>query len=625
MLNSLKQFRFRNLILLITDLLFVILSYYLSVWLRVEFSKMEHYTSLFKQLPLIILIYLIVFKSLKIDKTIMGMTGVYEAVRISIACVLGSGISFVGLQLLDFPRLPYTAYLIQLIVVILILEIERFSYRYNEIIVRSKFSPVKGKRTLIVGAGQAGLILLKEIKLNKMYTNQVIGFIDDDANKKGKSISGVRVLGNTEHIANIVKEHNIDIIFVALPSIGLQDQRNIVQKCYETNCKVEVMKSTKDRMSSDGVKVSLHELNIEDLLGRASIQLDNTGIKAFIENKIVLVTGAAGSIGSELCRQIIENNPKLLLLVDINENGLYDVQQSFNMSVKSHDIKVDSHYIPLVLNIREKTALERLFKEYHPQLVFHAAAHKHVPLMEDMPIEAVKNNILGSNNLIELSKQYKVERFIFISTDKAVNPTNVMGATKRFVEKLIQATEDTCKTTFMGVRFGNVLGSNGSIIPLFQKQIAKGGPVTLTDKRVIRYFMTIPEAVSLVLQAALYASGKEIFVLDMGQPVKILELAENMIKLAGYRPYIDINIEEIGLRKGEKLYEELHLNQEEVSNTPNNLIFINKSTQENADELKANLKELETLVNDVNCSDETIINALQKMIVTYKPNRENHV
>jgi FlaA1/EpsC-like NDP-sugar epimerase len=336
-----------------------------------------------------------------------------------------------------------------------------------------------------------------------------------------------------------------------------------------------------------------------------------------------LVTGAAGSIGSELCRQIIQLSPKRLIMIDINENGLYDLQQEFNMKQRDHLLSEQIEYLPLITSIRDLASLERLFDTYRPDIVFHAAAHKHVPLMEDMPIEAIKNNIFGTHNLLMTAEKYEVKRFVSISTDKAVNPTNVMGATKRFVEKLIQSMDPRSKTKFVAVRFGNVLGSNGSIIPLFKKQIANGGPLTLTDKRIIRYFMTIPEAVSLVLQAATYAKGGEIFVLDMGQPVKILDLAEKMIRLAGYVPYQDIQIKEIGLRPGEKLYEELHLNKEEVVSTPNNLIFVTKPMSIPKEKVLRELDELAQVIGKPQVDDQEIIDVLTRVVENYTPNRSS--
>ncbi|HAO61610.1 MAG TPA: hypothetical protein DCQ90_06760 [Erysipelotrichaceae bacterium] len=407
-----------------------------------------------------------------------------------------------------------------------------------------------------------------------------------------------------------------------MPSVSMQEQKQILEKCYETGCKIQVLTSSKDMISSQGIKRSLREITIEDLLGRQSIQLDNDIIRSFIENKTVMVTGAAGSIGSELCRQIIRQTPKILLMIDINENGLYDLQQEFNMMVRDGLLQESIQFLPLITSVRDLPSIERLFDCYRPQIVFHAAAHKHVPLMEDMPIEAIKNNIFGTHNLLMSAQKYEVERFVSISTDKAVNPTNVMGATKRFVEKMIQSMDPKSKTKFVAVRFGNVLGSNGSIIPLFKKQIANGGPLTLTDKNIIRYFMTIPEAVSLVLQAATYGKGGEIFVLDMGQPVKILDLAEKMIRLAGYIPYQDIQIKEIGLRPGEKLYEELHLNKEDVTTTPNQLIFVAHPQAISRESVEKELQLLEDLVKNENATDDEIVDVLTQVVDHYVPNRK---
>jgi FlaA1/EpsC-like NDP-sugar epimerase len=615
----------KSALLMMLDLLIVVASYFIAVWIRMDlsFRVLYFYNVFVSKIWLILIIYFIVFKLMKIDKSIRMLASVNEAVSISIAGSLGAAITYLILLAMKFTPVPRSIYLVQAIIMILILEFMRFSYRiYNMMQIKAQSMGTDYARTIIIGAGAAGLMLLKEITANKIYKNRIIGFLDDDKAKVGKSVNGIKVLGTTEDLQGIVNSQQIEMIYIALPSVSLQEQKNILEKCYETGCKVRVLTSSQDMLSSKGIRRSLREIGIEDLLGRQSINLDNNQLRTFVENKTVVVTGAAGSIGSELCRQIIHLHPRTLLMIDINENGLYDLQQEFNMMRRDGQLPQDILYLPLITSIRDYQALDRIFAAYRPQVVFHAAAHKHVPLMEDMPIEAVKNNIFGTHNLLTVADKYEVERFVSISTDKAVNPTNVMGATKRFVEKMIQAMDPHSKTKFVAVRFGNVLGSNGSIIPLFKKQIANGGPLTITDKNIIRYFMTIPEAVSLVLQAATYGNGGEIFVLDMGQPVKILDLAEKMIRLAGYVPYTDIQIKEIGLRPGEKLYEELHLNKEDVTTTPNQMIFIAHPLSISQEKVNDDLKLLLETVDRPNVDDEQIIEVLQRVVESYKPNRK---
>ena len=588
-----------------------------------SFVVFRFYSALFSNMLLILCIYLVTFKILRLDKSIFGMASIEEAVRISIACILGSIIVFTVITSFKLSILPRSVYLIQAIILVLFMEFERFSYRiYTMLVSKVRVFGSDYSRTVIIGAGAAGMMLLKEITTNKIYRNHVIGFVDDDRSKIGKSISGIKVLGAVDDLQYIANSNQVETLIVAMPGISFQVQKDIIQRCYDTGCKVQVITSSKDMISSQGVRRSLREIGIEDLLGRESVQMDNLQLKDFIENKTVLVTGAAGSIGSELCRQIIGLNPQLLVMIDINENGLYDLQQEFNMMKEAGQLDPQRMYIPLITSVRDLKALTILFERYRPEIVFHAAAHKHVPLMEDMPVEAIKNNIFGTYNLVQVSEQYGVERFVSISTDKAVNPTNVMGATKRFVEKIIQSRSTSLsKTKFVAVRFGNVLGSNGSIIPLFKKQIANGGPLTLTDKKIIRYFMTIPEAVNLVLQAATYGKGGEIFVLDMGQPVKILDLAEKMIRLAGLVPYQDIDIKEIGLRPGEKLYEELHLVKEKVNTTPNKLIFIAQPMKIDPNMIEKELEHLRTVLDRLDLSDDDVVSALQEVVSTYTPNR----
>ena len=633
-MDKLWQF-IKNSRSLAIDLVSVFIAYFFAILIRFDFSVSVpdfqgrtaefYFQLLIKQSWIIVLVYLIIFKAMKLDKTIQGLASVYEATRVIIGALLGAIVMFLLAQadqifkLGLLQRFNLSIYPFQALILIMFLEFTRFYKRMPQLIKgKNKAARQDDLNTLIIGAGAAGSLLFKEVSTNHIYKSTILGFIDDDPSKTGKSIGGVQVLGTMDKLNELVSRLQIDQIYVAMPSVSLPIQKSIIQQCYDTGCKVKVLSSTQDMMSSSGIKNNLHDLNIEDLLGRNAITMDNSALSEFLGNKVVLITGAAGSIGSELARQVYSYKPKTLIMIDINENGLYDLHQDFLMKRKPED---HTKLVPLIVNMCERSELERLFTKYKPEIVIHAAAHKHVPLMEDVPAEAIKNNIFGSVNLIEVSKAHKVQRFVTISTDKAVNPTNVMGATKRFIEQIIQSIDPkTCETKFMAVRFGNVLGSNGSIIPLFKRQIEAGGPLTLTHKDIIRYFMTIPEAVSLVLQAAVYAQGGEIFVLDMGKPVKILDLAINLIRLAGYEPYVDIDIKEIGLRQGEKLFEELHLSKEEVTSTPNQLIFITHPIAVDPQTIKNDLQFLAEVVDQ---DDDAIIEALKKTVPTYKPNRHH--
>jgi len=620
---------------LAVDLISVFVAYFFAILVRFDFSVSVpdfqgrtaefYFQLLIKQSWIIVIVYLIIFKALKIDKTIQGLASVYEATRVIIGALLGAIILFLlaqadqMFQLGFLQRFNLSIYPFQALILIMFMEFTRFYKRMPQLLRgKHKVARQDDLNTLIIGAGAAGSMLFKEVSTNHTYKSTILGFIDDDSSKTGKSIGGVQVLGTMDKLNDLVKKLEIQQIYVAMPSVSLPIQKSIIQQCYDSGCKVKVLSSTQDMMSSSGIKNNLHDLNIEDLLGRNAITMDNSALHEFLGDKVVLITGAAGSIGSELARQVYGYHPKTLIMIDINENGLYDLHQDFLMKKQPDE---DTTLVALIVNMCERNDLDRLFNKYKPEIVIHAAAHKHVPLMEDMPSEAIKNNIFGSVNLIEVSKIHKVKRFVTISTDKAVNPTNVMGATKRFIEQIIQSIDpNTCETKFMAVRFGNVLGSNGSIIPLFKRQIEAGGPLTLTHKDIIRYFMTIPEAVSLVLQAAVYAKGGEIFVLDMGKPVKILDLAKNLIRLAGYEPYVDIDIKEVGLRQGEKLFEELHLSKEEVTSTPNQLIFVTHPIAVDPQKVDRDLKVLAKVVNQ---DDEAIIDALVQTVPTYQPNRHH--
>ncbi len=441
----------------------------------------------------------------------------------------------------------------------------------------------------------------------------IVGLIDDNINKVNYAISGNKILGTRNDIPKICKENNIELILFTIANISNKDRKEILKICQETNAKVRILPGTDELIKNKNLMDSFRDVEIEDLLGRDTIKLDNRNIKELIENKTILVTGGGGSIGSELCRQIVTYNPKRLVIVDIYENNLYDIEQELKANYK--DIEICA----IVASVRDKKRLEEVFKTYKPYLVFHAAAHKHVPLMEVSPLEAIKNNVFGTYNTVNLADKYGVKKFILISTDKAVNPTNIMGATKRLCEMIIQAKNKESKTEYAAVRFGNVLGSNGSVVPLFKKQIAKGGPVTVTDKEITRFFMTIPEAVSLVLQAMTFAKGGEIFVLDMGEPVKIYDMAVNLIKLSGLEPDVDIKIEITGLRPGEKLYEELLMAEEGLEKTKHDKIFIAEPLDVDMDKIRNKLDKLQYLLdNESNEDKKKIKETFKEIVPTYK-------
>ena len=492
----------------------------------------------------------------------------------------------------------------------------RFGYRILTSNTKQKLSGdafKRKKRVLLVGAGEAGIIIAREMINNNNLDVYPICFVDDDESKVGHRIIGIKVLGGIDSIPDICDNENIDEIFITIASASREAMNRIINKCKETRCKVKVIPGMGQIIDGKVSLGQIRDVEIGDLLGREEIKVNLDEILGYIENKTVMVTGGGGSIGSELCRQIATHKPKLLIILDIYENNAYQIEQELTMNLP--DVKI----IALIASVRDRNKIDDVFNKYRPNVVFHAAAHKHVPLMETSPNEAIKNNVFGTLNCVEMSDKYNVEKFILISTDKAVNPTNVMGASKRICEMIVQSYARKSETDFVAVRFGNVLGSNGSVIPLFKKQIENGGPVTVTHKDIIRYFMTIPEAVSLVLQAGAYAHGGEIFVLDMGEPVKIYDLAYNLIKLSGFEPDVDIKIKITGLRPGEKMYEEMLMAEEGLTNTKNKLIHIGKPIEMDDELFYNQLSNLYKEAYDENCDMRKYIS---EIVSTYKYNKE---
>ena len=486
----------------------------------------------------------------------------------------------------------------------------RFLYRILRNRSRGRYAARKKKNVMIVGGGAMGTILIREINSSEYLNCKVRCIIDDDKQKKGCFIYGVRVVGDRETILRNVEKYKIDQIVIAMPSQSNKVIRGILDICKETDCELKTMPGMYQLVNDDVQVKNLRDVNIDDLLGRDAIVINDASVQEYISGKTILVTGGGGSIGSELCRQIAKREPKKLIIVDIYENNAYDIQQELLFKYPRLDLEV------LIASVRDSKRIDDIMEKYRPEIVYHAAAHKHVPLMEHSPEEAVKNNVMGTLNTVWSANRWGVKRFVLISTDKAVNPTNVMGASKRICEMIVQAYNAKSKTEYVAVRFGNVLGSNGSVIPLFRKQIASGGPVTVTHPDIIRYFMTIPEAVSLVLQTGVYAKGGEIFVLDMGEPVKIYDLAKNLIRLSGMKVGEDIEIVFTGLRPGEKLYEELLMDEEGLKETENKLIHIGRPIEFDEEQFHKNLEELAEAAEDESQDIRVII---QRMVPTYHP------
>lgn len=563
--------RNKNIILLLIDMSIILISYFLSVILNNDASNVI--LQLSRTLPISIIIYVLFLKRCRMYSSIWINAGSYELMQSIIATVSACVVSTI-LMLFIPNSLSAIVNITAGILIMLLVTGVRLSLRViTRFITYTSADRTDGKyNVLIIGAGDCASSIISEIRKEKGDQYNIIGIIDDNEAKLNSFLNGVKVLGNRNNIVEIVEREKIDQILFAIAKISGLEKTNILDICGKTKAKVKVIPGYY-QLLEEGISINkMRDVDLRDLIGREEVKLDKSGIAEYINNKIILVTGGGGSIGSELCRQISKFNPKLLLILDIYENNAYDLQNELSYKEPELNKKV------IIASVRDKARLNQIISAYRPNIIFHAAAHKHVPLMEDNPSEAIKNNVIGTLNIAQLASQYKVEKFVLISTDKAVNPTNVMGATKRLCEMIVQAVnhERGNKTEFVAVRFGNVLGSNGSVIPLFKRQIKNGGPVTLTHKDITRYFMLIPEAAQLVLQAGAYAKGGEIFVLDMGKPVKIYDLAENLIRLSGYTPNKDIKIEITGLRPGEKLYEELLMNNDNLTKTAHNKIFIDK-------------------------------------------------
>lgn len=604
----------RIALLVLADMISIMLSSVLSLYVRYEFSFMdvqkEFWEAVLEAYLINVVITLIIFYIFRLYNSVWRYASDTELVNIIIAVVICAAMQPVIFWILN-THVPRSYPFFYAFFMMMFTGGVRFSYRIMRMLQNRRLNRIGGKsriNCMIVGAGAAGNAILKEIETSNYLSMHVVCAIDDHPGCHGKYLRGVPIVGGREKIQESVDKYGVDEIIIAIPSASRATLKPILEICKETGCRMRILPGMYQIINGEVNVSKLREVQIEDLLGRDPIQVNVDEIMGYVSGKTVLVTGGGGSIGSELCRQIAQHNPKRLIIFDIYENGVYEVQQELKQKYPHLNMEV------LIGSVRNTARVEEVFKLYRPDIVYHAAAHKHVPLMEVSPHEAIKNNVFGTLKVARAADEYGVRRFVLISTDKAVNPTNIMGASKRICEMIIQDMNRKSKTEYVAVRFGNVLGSNGSVVPLFKKQIEAGGPVTVTHPDIIRYFMTIPEAVSLVLQAGAYAKGGEIFVLDMGEPMKIDDLARNLIKLSGYRVDDEIKIEYTGLRPGEKMYEELLMNEEGLTETANKMIYIGKPIEIDDEKFEQQLEQLRVASQ----AEESDIRAeVAKIVPTY--------
>lgn len=608
------QLLVRRFFLFLTDTFLLNACVYLSLIMRFDVGIVSiepQYTSNYVEnmLPYTI-ISLLIFWVFRLYHSLWQYASIAEVYRIAEACITVEIVHYVCNRIAG-NMLPRSCYFNAAIYLIIAICASRFMYRMIRTVL-NKYRNIKtSNNVMIIGAGEATNVIMREIQNSSYLANSNIAcIIDDDRRKVGKYIRGVKVIGTRDKIKEAAKLYDIDEIIFAIPSASNEVKRDILNICKETDCTLKILPGVYQMVDGEVNVNSIRNVDVLDLLGRDPIEVDIESIMGYVKDKVIMVTGGGGSIGSELCRQLVSHKPKQLIIFDIYENNAYDIQQELKINYP------DANVVTLIGSIRNVSRLESVFAQYKPDIVYHAAAHKHVPLMEVSPDEAVKNNVVGTWNVARMADKYGVKKFVMISTDKAVNPTNVMGATKRICEMIVQTYNEISKTDFVAVRFGNVLGSNGSVIPLFKRQIEAGGPVTVTDPNIIRYFMTIPEAVSLVLQAGAYAKGGEIFILDMGEPVKIDDLAKNLIRLSGYTLGVDMEIKYTGLRPGEKLYEELLMKEEGLQETDNKLIHIGKPIEFDKENFFDNLEKLK---EEAYSETGNIRESLKKVVVTYHP------
>lgn len=610
--DKMKKF-LRVALLLVVDIAVINLSAFLALWARLDFSftqfvRNELSSNLLYVLPMFTLITVLVFIPMKLYNSLWEFASVDELLHIVVAAVFVALIEFSSISL-HFVRLPLSFPLLNAMFLTALTILSRFSYRLARSISQKQHKTRTQRRTMLIGAGSGGMQILREFQTSENSQNQVVCIIDDDRQKLGRYLHNIKIVGTRADIVRAAKEYKVEEIVFAIPTAEIKERKSILALCQQTGCKLKILPGIY-QLANGEVKIQkIRDVDVQDLLGRDSVNVDLSQIAGYLQDKTVLVTGGGGSIGSELCRQIAQHSPRRLIIFDIYENNAYDIQQELLRTYPELDL------VTLIGSVRDTERVELVFRRYRPEIVFHAAAHKHVPLMEDSPNEAIKNNVFGTYHVAQAADRFGASTFVLISTDKAVNPTNVMGASKRICEMIVQMMANRSKTKFVAVRFGNVLGSNGSVIPLFKEQIAEGGPVTVTHPDIIRYFMTIPEAVTLVLQAGAYANRGEIFVLDMGEPVRIDDLARNLIRLSGFTPDVDIEVKYTGLRPGEKLFEEMLMDEEGLRSTANNLIHIGKPLEINEAEF---LQQLEQLHNACEQNSDDIRQIVAAVVKTYR-------
>lgn len=617
---NLRSSKTRMFLLCIVDIFTVLLNSYLSLLIRYEGHRdwilPEYLVSIERYAIINVITTIIIFYIINLYRSVWTYAGIHEVVLIVTACVLSTAFQAMGFLMLNL-IVPRSYYIIYTFLMVMTTTFTRFSYRLLRVaqrkLKRTEKHPVN---TMVIGAGEAGSMIIHELRTSRHLNRNLVCIIDDNPSKKGKYLQGVRIFGGREEILECAKKYDVEEIILAIPSATHKTTREILKICNQTECKLKILPGMYQLITEEVSVSKLKEVSIEDLLGRDSINIDLDSVAGYVTGKTVLVTGGGGSIGSELCRQIANYNPKCLIIFDIYENNAYDIQQELKKKYPQLHLEV------LIGSVRNTKRIEWVISHYRPEVVYHAAAHKHVPLMEDSPNEAIKNNVFGTYKTARAADKYGVKRFVLISTDKAVNPTNIMGASKRLCEMVVQTFNKYSETEYVAVRFGNVLGSNGSVIPLFKKQMESGGPVAVTHPDIIRYFMTIPEAVSLVLQAGAYAKGGEIFVLDMGEPVKIADLAKNLIRLSGYTLGVDMEIEYTGLRPGEKLYEELLIADEGLQKTANDLIYIGEPLEFDDVHFLSELKKLEEAAID---ESEKVKEIVAGIVTTYHIRSEDKI